>query len=391
MRNQINPLRHFTMMAACAVHCGLLVEAVHGSERIGVEARINDKRLRLFLDTGASHFILFRPVAERLGLRITNPPETSKPTAGTIAAGVTEPCKLTLWNTSINTRFRVVDAPQGIHSDMDGVLGWLPLQSNVFFFDGARESVKIAKEVPPETLTWMKFPLSTNNMGLEIDLPGPDRVSRIIVDTGMQGGVFLNAARWRDWISGHSNQPSTMSAVFNVHDGLVTKRESWAEELSLGPLRIRSVPVSEASAVYSTIPGFEAALGVYALRRLDLVVDGPNKVAYARPVDTPASPYRHNRLGAVFVPRDMQSDPLVALVIKGSPADLAGIRNGDLLLKIGDLDTSKWRSNPAVMPLSRFWDRPAGTKLNLTLKRGEEEYQTVAVLREILGPNARAE
>ena len=130
-----------------------------------------------------------------------------------------------------------------------------------------------------------------------------------------------------------------------------------------------------------------ATLGLYALRRLDLVVDGKNGVAYVHPRSDPAPAYPHNRLGAVFVPRDLQRDgPHFAHVVPGSPAFLAGIRDNDVLLKIDDLDITKWRTDPRVLPLSRFWERPAGTILNLTLKREEREFEVIVLLKDILGP-----
>ncbi len=63
----------------------------------------------------------------------------------------------------------------------------------------------------------------------------------------------------------------------------------------------------------------------------------------------------------------------MADVADESPAYEAGIRNDDVLLKIGELDATKWRTDPKVLPLSRFWNSPAGTKLELTLKRGDRE------------------
>jgi C-terminal processing protease CtpA/Prc len=79
-------------------------------------------------------------------------------------------------------------------------------------------------------------------------------------------------------------------------------------------------------------------LGLEALKRLDLIVDGKHGMAYLRPKQTRSVPGDHNRLGAVFVPRDDQSDDLVAHVLEGSPAFEAGIRNGDVLLSIGGRD-----------------------------------------------------
>ena len=120
-----------------------------------------------------------------------------------------------------------------------------------------------------------------------------------------------------------------------------------------------------------------------------MIIDGQVGVAHLHPRDPPAPPYDHNRLGAVFTPVNLQTDDLIGRVADGSPAQEAGIRNGDILLKIGDLDATKWRSDPAVMPLSQFWTRPPGTKLELTLKRGEKIYRANVVLRQILSPRPR--
>jgi S1-C subfamily serine protease len=176
--------------------------------------------------------------------------------------------------------------------------------------------------------------------------------------------------------------------------GLVIKEESWAKEISLGPLTLTDVPIMEADsseiALMKSFPDtrYEATFGLAALKRLDIIIDGKRGVAYLRFKKTPSLPYEHNRLGAAFVPRDPKNDDLVAHVVDGSPAYEAGIRNDDVLLKIGELDATKWRTDPKVLPLSRFWNSPAGTKLELTLKRGDKVFKTTAVLRNILPPDA---
>jgi len=86
------------------------------------------------------------------------------------------------------------------------------------------------------------------------------------------------------------------------------------------------------------------------------------------------------------MPLDKNSGDLVAHVVRASPAYEAGIRNGDVLLKVGDLDVTKWRTDPKVLPLSRFWSMPSGMRLDLVLKRGNEVYKTHPLLRHILGP-----
>ena len=86
---------------------------------------------------------------------------------------------------------------------------------------------------------------------------------------------------------------------------------------------------------------------------------------------------------AVFMPKDLNSTPLLARVVPGSPAASAGIRNGDRLLKVGDLDVTAWRTEG----FPPFWKRPAGTELVLTLARGTEQLK-VSVKLEELFPDA---
>jgi S1-C subfamily serine protease len=124
-----------------------------------------------------------------------------------------------------------------------------------------------------------------------------------------------------------------------------------------------------------------------ALKRLDIIIDGKRGIAYLRPKRTPPLPYLHNRLGADFLPAN-SSDDLIAHVVNGSPAYEAGIRNGDVVLKEGDRDVTKWRTDTNPPPEIRPVQQPAGTKLELTLKRGGKIFKTTAVLRNILPPDA---
>jgi C-terminal processing protease CtpA/Prc len=84
------------------------------------------------------------------------------------------------------------------------------------------------------------------------------------------------------------------------------------------------------------------------------------------------------------------SEALEAYVLSGTPASEAGIRDGDALLKIDALDTTKWRTDPTVLPLARFWERSAGTKLTLLLKRDGKELSVTVTLRDLIGPGVKA-
>jgi hypothetical protein len=268
-------------------------------------------------------------------------------------------------------------------------VGWQPLSKNILLIDADGQTLPCLPRVPAEAMSWTKLRVLTNST-LHLEVPQSRGESTILaVDTGSPDGVALQPQKWRLWKAAHTNQPATLEAYFMPAAGLVVKEQMWANQLAIGPLLLTDVPVMEANAAEMgpDAARFEASLGLAALKCLDFIVDGKQGFAYVRPKNTPPCPYLHNRLGAVFVPRDSQADDLAALVVDGSPAYEAGIRNGDVLLKIDELDVTQWRTDPAILPLSRFWMRPPGATLDLALKRGNETLKVAVVLRQILSPD----
>jgi hypothetical protein len=307
---------------------------------------------------------------------------------GQVLAGATEQCWFQLQDSKLKTRFRVYDPPAFLDMGFDGVVGWGPLRRNRFQVDAEARTVTWLPKVPREALTWAKLRLVRRSPCLELELPrsnGPP--STLFVDTGNYTGVGLSPQGWQDWRRSHPGAPITLTALFTPSAGLLVKEESWANRLELGPVVLTDVPVTEAIPLAVIAPHFRASLGLAALKRVEMVIDGRGGVAYLRPKQTTAPAYEHNRLGAVFVPAAL-SDDLTAQVVEGSPAAEAGIRTGDVLLKIADVDVTRWRTDPTVLPLSRFWARPAGTKLALTLRREGQPFKAAPTLRDILSPGS---
>ena len=364
--------------------------AAKAEERIWLNAQINGEPVRLIFDSGANRLILFPEAAKRLGLKVTEAPPGTMPEPGGVVGAATEDCTLSLNGTAVRVYFAVVKTPTYVRFEEDGVLGWGPVSSNIFLIDAVTRTVAPLAKVPAKVSSWTRLRLQTNPiLALEIPHEG-SATTAVLVDTGSPNGAALHPQKWRDWKAAHTNQAATLDAYFMPGAGLVVKEQRWANELALGPVVLTGVPVMEANSVETTLGlnQFEASLGFAALKRLELIVDGKARMAYVRPRPGPPLPFQHNRLGAVFVPRDSQSDDLVAHVLADSPGWEGGIRPGDTLLKIDDLDVTHWRSDPDILPLSRFWERPAGTKLELTVKRGEETLKRFVTLRQILSPEA---
>ena len=356
---------------------------------------VNGEPVRLAFDTGSDAPVLFRPVAERLGLKITEPPADAKISAGQIRVGRTEAVQLQFGTRNgakiVTDRLAVVDMPGGLRPDVDGVIGWGSLRDNFFVFDVSSSKVSIdATGQPPEPAgAWQRVGLRKGSRLLVLDFSGESgRIAgSVLIDTGSSAGVHLSAERWREWRTAHPDAPTTMDAYVMPGVGLVVREMSWVRELSIGPLNLTDVTVQEASSAEAAMAsGYEATLGVAALKRQDVVIDGKNGVAYFARRQAPSPPLAHNRLGAVFTPSDLQHDPLEAHVATGSPAEAAGIRNGDVLLTIDAIDVTKWRTDSAGMAMGTFWQRPAGTKFLLTFRRGDREFAITVTLRDILGP-----
>ena len=359
-------------------------------ERIVLEATINRKSVRLVFDTGASHLVLFRKGAERLGLKVSDPPRDLQVAPGEVPVGKTEECDFVLGSTSVKTSFKVFDPPSFLRMEVDGAVGWQPIRYNIIQIDPGLKQAKWLAHAPPESANWLKFRLRSQSRILCLEIPGQETNQGVLsIDTGSSCGAALNQERWRAWSAAHPDQPRTLMAGYMPGAGTVVMEECWARELTFGPLVLTEVPIMPANVAEQAMasPGFQASLGLAALQRFDLVVDGNLGIAYLRPKKGSPPPYAHNRLGAVFAPPNMEGGNLIARVIDGSPAYEAGIRNGDVLLKVGDLDATKWRTDPKVLPLSRFWEGPPGTRLDLTLRRGTTTIKKTPVLRQILSPD----
>ncbi len=362
-------------------------------ERLAVAAKVNGQPVKMAFDTGSDVSVLFRPAAQRLGLSIVEPPAGTQTAPGQVALAHTAPVQLAFWSTNTSTTLFVANVPAGMTSDIDGVLGWAPLRNNIFTFDAVNLHMSNSEAVPADALHWITLPIRASSASLVLETPGPAGHPGVLpVDTGMSEGVALAPAQWRAWRAAHPQAPRTLNAYYMPAAGLVVNEVAWADDLPLGPLTLHGVPVREANAIETgnAGPDYVGTLGIYVFKRTNLVLDGKGGEAYFQPLTTAAPEFQHNRLGAVFTPRDMNSDPMMATVLPGTPAAAAGLQTGDVLLKIDDLDVTKWRTTPGILPLSRFWQKPAGTKLTLTLKRGDKEFQAAVTLRDLIGPHVSA-
>lgn len=365
-------------------------------ERIFIDAKINGQSVHFAFDTGTDvPFLLTSTAAEKLNLKVAQPSADARIGPGETRIGWTDSQEADFGFTNIETRFAVAGLPAYLKWDLDGMIGWPAFRNNVLFLDCVTHAIDTFTNRAELTNGWVKCLIQTNS-DLTLQLPSGDNTREVIaLDTGTSYGVMLNRRKWREWKAIHANQQMTMEAYYTPGAGLVVAEESWAAKISLGGQSLTAVPVTQADSAAIALHSspqtdYAATLGFAALKRLDIVLDGKQGVVWLRPKKEQPTPYAHNHLGAVFVPQNLESDDLIAHVADGSPATEAGIRNDDILMKIGMLDCTKWRTDPEVLPLSRFFEGPAGTQIELTLRRGDKLVKVTAALKNILPPDSAA-
>jgi hypothetical protein len=327
-----------------------------------VEGTVDGQPATFWFDTGAAHLYIYRPSAERLGLRLpSNRPDRPYWTRGRH--------RVELWGVSRRQWLAVTELPEFLTVREDGLVGWHTIRGNIVLFDAANERIAFLPRVPEEARGWIRLRVRGDYGELVLDA-GP---GLILVDTGIWSGVGLPPDRWTDWRAEPQDGRITVIAGFTLHSGLVVREQGWADQLTLGPLELDGVMVEEDNGVGKMILGDShlATWGMAALRRVRMIVDGSRGVAYILPLHGLAPTPDHNRLGAVFVPDDTEEDGWIAHVAEGSPAFEAGIRDGDVLLRSGDHNYSGWRATPVEVSVSGRPDPPPGTEVELTLRRGQ--------------------
>lgn len=353
-------------------------------ERIWLDAKINGKPVHLCFDSGSNGSALCPQTVQRLGLKFISAP-TNELSHG-LLAGDTEDCTLTLDGTDSKMTFLVLDPPAYVSANFDGLIGWCTISPNVMRIDGVAKEVTFLSKVPKQTAQWARLTVLTNLGALDLQIPHGDRTNGVLcIDTGSDLGVEVPAQEFRRWKKAHPQSPMTLETAFTLADGFYVTEEAWADQISIGPVVLTGVPIIAAGPSGTTRWGaqYEGTLGLAALKRLDLIVDGNNGLAYLRARTTRPPVYPHNRLGAVFVPQT-HTNQAAAWVVAGSPAYEAGVRNGDILLQVDEVTVRGWTDDW----LSRF-HKPAGTKLKLTLQRDGTNFTTTATLRDIVHPSSK--
>ncbi len=337
-----------------------------GQVRLTVDSKINGKDAVFAFDTGTYvGLVVFERNVERFNLNISEQ-EGQKIAHFELESG----------KNIYNTEALVIDSPP---TDVDGLIGLPVLQGKIWTIRWNERTLARIKSVPEQISSWLQFDIKKDVPVLAFVQSKQDK-GHIFIDTSDPGGVSLSLARWKQWLKEHPNAPMTLDAAWSpAYGGFSVVRQSWSDRLNLG---ILVIPGTTVNRVAHKWPRLEAVIGLEALSHFEVILDLKEGRIYLKRRDSFHIEPEYNRLGATFVPESTDSVELVAQVLKNSPAYRSGIRNGDILLRVDDVDMTRWRNDPDIWK-RRFLYSEAGTQYKLELMRNGKKIDLQVTLEEI--------
>jgi hypothetical protein len=207
----------------------------------------------------------------------------------------------------------------------DGAIGWPDVRDDILAFDPIRHTIVVVDTVPKESDGWLKFKIhSADSLRIEIPLTS-GRVGDFSVDTGAPGGLTLPPTEWKAWRIAHPNAPSKSGYGALPGIGSLNMERCWADEVSVGPLKLTDVSVALEPAPQVIGDGL---IGLYAMARMDIILDGKNGYAYLRPKPAPTpSGVRHvlrlsEKIFGAAYPSDPVADWTVSDNVRVNPVSL---------------------------------------------------------------------
>jgi len=341
-------------------------------ERLILTPRIEGERVRLAIDTANPFpFLLLKPTVERLRLK-TEEKQGKTIAVFTIVLG---------GRPYLNGWALVVDTPPFAKLDIDGFFGWPLLQGAVWQVDWDRMSLSLLDSLPEETSSWQVFKLDSQEP-IAAAFLDENTKGLVYFDTGNPGGISLSVPRWNQWVRENQDAPMTLnSGHMPAAGGIFWTEQSWSDRFRIGPLTIPFVMLEKSP--IKIWPRLEAVLGLEALKHFEVVLDLKENRIFME--GRPYAPLniQYNRLGAAFLPVLMKAGKVVAQVLENSPAYKAGLRSGDVLLKVDDIDMARWNTDVSIEKRG-FSKGAPGTKYTLEIERNGKRHVIPVELEEIL-------
>lgn len=202
------------------------------------------------------------------------------------------------------------------------------------------------------------------------------------IDTGNPGSIFLSSP----FVERNALRTRVRGGIRTIA-GVGIGGPSYGVVFRGGPLKLGTVTVPRPVALMSSDaagamadPSLAGNVGAGILRRFVVTLDYAHSLMYLKPIDpTPPDLDRYDRSG-MRIARSSGGTQVTEVVDDG-PAAMAGVRKSDLVTSV-DGRPAAGLSLDEIKTVLR--DQPAGTRVNLVLRRQGEPFEVAVALRDLI-------
>jgi hypothetical protein len=150
--------------------------------------------------------------------------------------------------------------------------------------------------------------------------------------------------------------------------GKISMHVTVVKELKIGPYRFRNVPtyVFDDAFNITSYPYLAGLIGNDILRRFNVIFNYPRRDIHLLPNSHYRDPFDYSYSGMELYFIDGYTK--VGAIAKGSPADMAGIKEGDIVVGINNNFSNNFNQYKAVL-------QSAQEKVKLLIRRGNDDLQ----------------
>ncbi len=334
---------------------------------------------RLILDSGAGVNILSPAVASQLHLQVEGDPLGLAGAGGPAQAKAARLDSLRIGSLEARGQwFYVLPMPWGDKPGPVGAVGYELLSRIVTTVD--YEHARLILQLPQNftaPMNAVKIALLPVERSIEVKGSVDGAAGVFGIDTGDESSLSLQPQ--------FAEKNGLEKILHPRFEGYVSSGVGGALS-SASYARVRSFRISDAEvndAITYLYKGrfiteeIDGNIGTRVLRHFNITFDLPQGVVYFEKNAIWGEREIFNRAGIVI--DSIQQDQVIRNVLPGSPGDVAGLKVGDEVLEI---DGRKPNGDPLQQNDPAFLQR-AGTKVNLTVKRGEKRISIAVRLRDI--------
>jgi PDZ domain len=347
-----------------------------GEDAIIVDAKVNGRTVSLMFDTGFSGAV---NVENTIDVGKVTGTVTLRDFVGEMQANTVKMMSLQLGDKKLDTTDMseiVLSPPSGYsfayNTHCDGIMGYetikneiteINYQNNKFIFHP--RSFDISKRIPDNKRTFMAkmLPIGSTSIELPVETPSGKKMT-LALDTGnafyatTHRDVLERVGLWNS-----DKKPNFMTSA-GVASGAV---DSF--DYKMPSVKIFGVPVEASVWDIIDLPSSSAegdgTVGYGFLHNFNIIIDFERRRVWFENWTGKFANEVEGDLGLVAGYSPKKKRAIVADVSPGTPADLAGIKEGDDLLSVDGIDAT----NLGYRKLRKVFKGPVGTKVDLAYSR----------------------